>query len=116
MTLLDGPPEFEEYEAKVRFPSNLQGDVKNAVLDKIQLAKDVSIEADMSEEEMMNSLENHGEIFEEIQKQIMDFALKYAEKVDSGESVSRENIGEDAAEVIMKQYTDSINGVAVGKN
>lgn len=116
MTLLNGPPEFEKYEAKVRFPSNLQGDVQNRVLDKIQLAKDANISEDMDEEEMLNSLDNHGEIFEEIQNQILEFALKYAEEVESGESVERDNIGEDAANTILKQYTDDIKGVSVGKN
>lgn len=116
LTLLDGPPEFEEYVTTVRFPTNLQGDVQNRVLDKIQLAKDASISEDMTEEEMLNSLENHGEIFEEIQNQILEFALKYAEDVENNESIERENIGKEAAEKILGQYTDQIKGVAVGKN
>ena len=116
LTLLNGPPEFKEYTAKVRFPSNLQGDVQNRVMDKIQLAKDVSINQDMTEEEMLNNLDNHGELFEEIQNQILEFALNYAEEIDSGESVERENIGEEAAREILAQYSDDVKGVSVGKN
>lgn len=114
--LLTGPPEFERYKAEVRFPSNINGEIKNKALDKIRLVKNAELSDDMTESEALSNVENTGEVLEEVQNSLIDFAVKYMEKVDDGESVKKENLTPEAYDVILSQYADSLKGVKVGKN
>lgn len=116
MPLLDGPPEFERYTAEVRFPSNLNGDVKNTATDKIRLVKNANIKDDMTDEEALNQVENVGEVMEEVQNHILDWAVKYMEETESGDAVERKNLTPEAVDIILEQYEDSLKGVKVSGN
>lgn len=114
LTLLDD--EFEEYTAKVKYPTNIPGHVKNQVTDKVQLVKNAHFEDGMTDEELMSQIDNVGELMGEAQEIIMSFALKHMRKVESDELVSKDELSESAYQTVLEQYSDSIQGVKVGKN
>lgn len=109
LTLLDD--EFEEYTETVKFPSNIPGNVKNKVLDKVRLTKNAEITEDMSEDEILNNVENVGEIMQQAQDILIEFALKHMDK-----DLEKENLSPSAYDTILEQYTDSIKGVKVSGN
>jgi len=104
LQLLDD--EFEKYEEEVKFPSNIPGHVKNKVLDKVRLTKNANITEDMSDEEILNNVENVGEIMQEAQTILIEFALTHMDK-----DLSKDNLTPSAYDSILEQYTDDIKGV-----
>lgn len=116
LELLNGPPEFEKYTAKVRFPSNINGDIQNKVMDKLRLKQDADFSEDMDEKDLLNNVENAGQIFEEMQNRLLDFACKHMKEVESDEPVNRDQLTPSAVDKVLSQYTDQLKGVKVGKN
>jgi len=115
MPILTGPPEFEKETRKVQFPSNINGDIQNKVLDKLQLVKNADLSGDMDESEVLQNIDNQGELMEEIQTRLIDFAVKYMTDVETGESIDKHNLTPEAYDIILSQYTSSLKGVEVKK-
>lgn len=115
LELLDGPPEFERYTAEVRFPSNINGDLQNKLMDKIRLKKNADL-GNFDEDNISQTIDNPEELMEEIQNHLIGFALDYMEEVDSGDQVEKDQLTPEAYDVILSQYSDQIQGVKIGKN
>lgn len=116
LELLNGPPEFEKVTATVRFPTNINGEVKNRALDKIRLVSDAQINEDMSEQEMLSNVENVGEIMEEVQNYLIEYALKHMKVQDKEIDVCKQNLTPSAYDTILQQYADQVKGVKVSGN
>lgn len=110
LELLEGPPEFEKYTEEVRFPSNIPANIKDKVLEKVSIRKNSEFKEGMSDEEILDSVENLGELMKEAQNVLLDFACKHADK-----DITKQNLTQSAADKILEEYTDDIDGVEVKK-
>lgn len=113
LTLLD--EEFEKFEQEVKFPSNMPGHISQRITDKVKLAKDADF-SQGTDEEVVENVENIGEVMAGAQQTIMEFALDHMEAIGSDMTITEDNLSQEAYETVLKQYTDSVQGVKVGKN